>query len=286
MKDKAPQQTISRSWLSRIKQALLPQPKNQKQLTRLLRDAEQHNLLNADTLAMIEATLQFAEMQVRDIMIPRHQMVVVKEKQALTSLLTTVVDSGHSRFPAISETSDEVIGILHAKDLLQYKASDPDKFDLTEILRPAVVVPESKHLDVLLKEFRTNRNHMAIVVDEYGGIAGFVTIEDILEQIVGDIEDEFDIDEDAFVKKHSDMRYIIKAHMPIEEFNEYFHESLDPQEFDTIGGLVTNAFGYLPKRGETVKIKRYVFKVLNCDNRRIRLLQAILSRKEVKINHE
>lgn len=281
MKDNGQPQIMQRSWLSKMRQALLPQPKTQRQLTRLLRGAEQRNLLNADALAMIEAVLQFAEMQVRDIMIPRHQMVIVKEKQPLASLLKTVIESGHSRFPTIDETRDEVIGILHAKDLLRYSTDELDKFDLTEILRPAVVVPESKHLDVLLKEFRTNRNHMAIVVDEYGGIAGFITIEDILEQIVGDIEDEFDIDEDAFVKKHSDLRYIIKAHMPIEEFNDYFKETLDPQEFDTIGGLVTHAFGYLPKRGEIVKIKRYTFKILNCDNRRIRLLQANLSRKEV-----
>lgn len=276
MKDEDPStNNHRRNWLYRLSQALLPEPQDRKQLIDLLRDAEQRDLLNPDTLAMIEAVLQFSEMQVRDIMIPRNQMVVVNENQALESIFTTVIDSGHSRFPVIGDNPDEVVGILHAKDLLRYEKGDAEKFDLNEILRPPVIVPESKRLDVLLKEFRTNRNHMAIVVDEYGGVAGFITIEDILEQIVGDIEDEFDIDEDAYIKKHSERHYIIKAHMPIEEFNEYFNDTLD-DDVDSIGGLVINAFGYLPKRGESITIKRYTFKILNCDNRRIRLLQATL----------
>ncbi|MEE9451728.1 MAG: CBS domain-containing protein, partial [Gammaproteobacteria bacterium] len=227
MEAKVHANTQQHSWLSRIKQAFSPPPKNKKQLSKILVQAEQDNLLTVDTLGMVESVLQFAEMQVRDIMVPRNQMVKVEEDQPLQELLKIAIDSGHSRFPAIDESGNEVIGILHAKDLLQYKIDKQGKFDLTNILRPAVVVPESKHLDVLLKEFRTNRNHMAIVIDEYGSIAGFVTIEDILEQIVGDIEDEFDIDEDAFIKKHSEKRYIIKAHMPLEDFNEYFNEMFD-----------------------------------------------------------
>ena len=274
MKDKEHPNNHRRNWLYRLSQALLPEPQDRKQLIDLLRDAQQRDLLNADTLAMIEAVLVFSEMKVRDIMVPRNQMVVVNEKQSLDSIFTIVIDSGHSRFPAIGDRPDEVVGILHAKDLLRFKYSDANKFNLIKILRPAVIVPESKRLDVLLKEFRTNRNHMAIVVNEYGGVAGFVTIEDVLEQIVGDIEDEFDIDEDAYIKKHSDRYYIIKAHMPIEEFNEYFHDKLAGNDADSIGGLVIHAFGCLPKRGESITIKRYTFKVLNCDNRRIRLLQA------------
>ena len=218
--------------------------------------------------------MQFSEMHVRDIMIPRNQMVVVEENQPLKHIFETVIESGHSRFPAIGDHRDEIIGILHAKDLLKLKINIDEKFDLQDLLRPAVIVPESKRLDVLLKEFRTNRNHMAIVVDEYGSIAGFVTIEDILEQIVGEIEDEFDIDEDAYIKKHSERLYITKGHMPIEEFNAYFDEKFDEHEVDTIAGLVVNAFGYLPKRGETVSIRGYKFKVINADNRRIRLLQV------------
>lgn len=263
-----------RNWLHRLSQVLLPEPRNRVQLIELLRDAEHRNLLKSDTLAMIEAVLQFSEMHVRDIMIPRNQMIVVEEYQPLEEIFKTVIESGHSRFPAIGDHRDEVIGILHAKDLLKLKIGTEEKFDLEELLRPAVIVPESKRLDVLLKEFRTNRNHMAIVVDEYGGIAGFVTIEDILEQIVGEIEDEFDIDEDTYIKKHSERLYIVKGHMPIEEFNVYFNENFDEQEVDTIAGLVVNAFGYLPKRGEIATIRGYKFKVINCDNRRIRLLQV------------
>lgn len=266
--------TSSRSWLERLSQALLREPQDREQLVELLRDAEQRNLLDAQALAMIEGVLQISEMQVRDIMVPRAQMVIVEEKTELKDFLPAVIESGHSRFPVIGENKDEVIGILLAKDLLAYSnAETQSNFNMREILRPAVFVPESKRLDKLLQEFRRNRNHMAIVVDEYGGVAGLVTIEDVLEQIVGEIEDEYDIDEEGFIKQHSRTQFIVKALTPIEEFNQHFGVQLDNSEFDTIGGLVTHAFGHLPKRGETTQVGQFRFKVLHADNRRIRLLR-------------
>lgn len=265
----------SRSWLDRLSQALLREPQDRAELVELLRDAENRQLLATDTLSMLESVLQFSEMHVRDIMIPRQQMVVIEHDAEINDILPTVVSSGHSRFPVMSEDKNHVSGILHAKDLLKHLMPDAPEVTLNDLARPAVMVPESKRLEMLLKEFRENRNHMAIVVDEYGNVSGFVTIEDLLEQIVGDIEDEFDIEEDAFVKKHRNGTYIIKAHMPIEEFNEYFDCQFNEEEFDTIGGLIINAFGHLPKRGESVDMEPFTFKVLNADNRRVRLIRAI-----------
>lgn len=266
----------SPSWLERLSQALLREPQDREQLVNLLRDAEERDLLDAQALAMIEGVLQLSELQTRDIMIPRSQMVSVKEDEDLGEIFSTVIAAGHSRFPVLSSDKKEVIGILHAKDLLKYKDTHDDDFDLTDILRPAVLIPESKRLDALLQDFRINRNHMAIIVDEYGNIAGFATIEDVLEQIVGEIADEFDIDEEACIKKHSDTEYIIKAITPIDEINEYFKTDFSDDDFDTIGGLVTHALGHLPKPGEEVKINDYMFKVLHADKRRIRLLEATL----------
>lgn len=270
-----PTPSIQRSWLERLSQALLREPQDREQLVHLLRDAEQRDLLDADTLSMIEGVLIFSELKARDIMIPKQQMTTVFEDDALDVLMQTVIDSGHSRFPVVSQSKDEILGILHAKDLIACREKSKKKFDIEDIVRPASFVPESKRLDILLKEFRRNRNHMAIVVDEYGGVSGFVTIEDVLEQIVGDIEDEFDIDEDAFIKKHSNNKYIIKAHMPIEDFNEYFNLNINSEEFDTIGGMLLKHLGHLPKVDDIVAIDSFQFKIINADKRRIKLIEAV-----------
>lgn len=266
--------STQRSWLERLSQALLGEPRDREELLELLRDAQRRDLFDADALAMIEGALQVSEMQVRDIMIPRAQMVVVPRDVSPEEILPIIVESGHSRFPVIGESRDEVVGILLAKDLLRYFAEGREGFSVRDTLRPAVFVPESKRLNVLLKEFRASRNHMAIVVDEYGGVAGMVTIEDVLEQIVGEIEDEHDIDEETYILKHSRLNYIVKALTPIEDFNEYFGTQFSDEEFDTIGGLVANKLGHLPKRGEITRVGVMRFKVLRADNRRIHLLQV------------
>ena len=265
--------SVQRSWRERISQALLAEPKDREQLLGLLRDAQRRALFDADALAMIEGVLQVSEMQSRDIMIPRSQMEVLSRDSSLEQMLPTIADTGHSRFPVIGESRDEVVGILLAKDLLRYfVAGNDEAFNIREVLRPAVFIPESKRLNVLLKEFRANRNHIAIVVDEYGGVAGMVTIEDVLEQIVGEIEDEHDLDEDYYIRKHSATHYTVKALTPIEDFNEYFEAGFSDEEFDTIGGLLVHEIGHLPKRGETVTIDRFLFKVLRADNRRVHML--------------
>jgi len=272
-----------RSWLERLSQALLREPQDREQLIELLRDAEQRNLLDANALGMIEGVLQISEMQVRDIMVPRAQMIVIEDENPEV-FLPLVIESGHSRFPVLGESRDEIIGILLAKDLLNYKSlPNPSHFPLRDLLRPVVFVPESKHLNILLQEFRHNRNHMAIVVDEYGGVSGLITIEDVLEQIVGDIEDEYDIDDETFIKKINETQYTVKALTPIEEFNEYFSAQLADDEFDTIGGLVMQAFGHLPKRGEVTTINHFRFKVLHADSRRIRLLKVTLKKKPLTV---
>jgi len=265
----------SRSWLERLSFALMGEPKDREQLVELLRDAQQRDLLDPDALTMIEGVLQVAEMQVRDIMVPRAQMAVVERDASLDKIMPVIIESAHSRFPVIGDSRDEVVGILLAKDLIAYNGPDAVKnFNVRDILRPAVFIPESKRLNVLLKEFRASRNHMAIVVDEYGGVAGLVTIEDVLEQIVGEIVDEHDIEEDAYIKKHNDNVYAVKALTPIEEFNQYFDSVFSDEEFDTIGGLVMQRFGRLPRRGEVITIDHFRFKVLNADSRRIHLLQV------------
>ncbi|GMQ87968.1 MAG: HlyC/CorC family transporter [Gammaproteobacteria bacterium] len=265
------------SWMNRLGQSLLGKPKDREQLVQVLREAQKSGLFDADAQGMIEGVLQVAEMQVRDIMIPRSQMVVVSRDDSPEELVPVAIQSGHSRFPVVGDSRDEVVGVLLAKDLLRYSSkNEQEKFSVREILRPAVFVPESKRLNVLLKEFRASRNHLAIVVDEYGGVAGMVTIEDVLEQIVGEIEDEHDIDEDTYIRKFSDINYTVKALTPIEDFNECFGTDFSDDEFDTIGGLVTDKFGRLPKRGETIFLGNMSFQVVNADNRRIRLLKVTL----------
>ncbi len=266
----------NRSWLERIGQALMgDEPRDRDQLLETLREAEQRGILDAEALAMIEGVLAVSEMQVRDIMIPRAQMVTVERDTPPEDFLPVVLRSGHSRFPVIGESRDEVVGILLAKDLLAYFASERrDPHFVRDHLRPAVFIPESKRLNVLLKEFRVNRNHMAIVVDEYGGVAGLVTIEDVLEQIVGEIADEYDIDQGTTITRVGEHTFTVKALTDIEDFNAHFGTHLSDEEFDTIGGLVVNRLGHLPKRGEEVIIDRFRFKVLRADNRRVHLLQV------------
>ena len=247
-------------------------PSNKYQLIEVLRAAHWRQILDSDSLAMLEGALQFSEMQARDIMIPRSQMVIVGLADSPEEFLPVVIKSAHSRFPVIGESRDEVVGILLAKDVLHWREEE-GHFNLRENLRPVVFVPESKRLNVLLKEFRSSRNHIAIVVDEYGGVAGMVTIEDVLEQIVGDIEDEHDL-EDGFIHRHTAVRHTVKAVTPIEDFNEYFSASLSEDGMDTIGGLVIRQLGPLPIRGESVEIDRFRFKILRADNRRVHLLQV------------
>jgi len=265
------------SWIERLGQALMGEPKDRDQLIRLLREAQVRGLFDADAQSMIEGVLAVSDMQVRDILIPRSQMVVINRNDNPEDIIPVAIESGHSRFPVVGDDRADVIGVLLAKDLLRYSSKNgTEQFSIRDILRKPVFVPESKRLNVLLKEFRASRNHMAIVVDEYGGVAGMVTIEDVLEQIVGEIEDEHDIDEDTFIRKLSDVSFTIKALTPVEDFNEYFSTDFSDEEFDTMGGLLTHKFGHLPKRGETIILGSQSFQVTNADNRRINLLKVTL----------
>ncbi len=270
----------SSHWLQWLKHALHLDPQTKGQLTDILRDAQIRALIDAETLAMLEGALAFAELKVRDIMLPKKQMVCIDQHTTLTDIIPIVTQSGHSRFPVISEKNDEVLGILHAKDLLRFQNNHTENFDIYDIVRQAPVVPESKRLDSLLHDFRSHRTHMAIVVDEYGAILGFVTLEDIIEQIIGDIEDEFDIDEEANIKIHANDHYIIKAHTPIKEFNEELHAAFNDSFYDTIGGIVMANFGYLPRPGETIHIDKFDFTIISADARRIHLIECFDRRAE------
>ena len=268
----------SKSWLEKLSLALNSEPSSRSELLELLRSAEQRELLDSEALRIIEGALSVRDMQVREVMIPRAQVVFVRLDQDPEEFLPLVIGSGHSRFPVIGESQDEIVGILLAKDLLPLaQKNSKQKFNLRNSLRRSTSIPESKRLDVLLQEFRATRNHLAVVYDEYGGISGIVTIEDVLEQIVGDIEDEYDFEEEGFIKKHTNGSYTIKALTPIEDFNEQFETQFSDEEFDTIGGLVTNCFGHLPKRDEQVSVEGLNFTVLNADGRRVHLLQMIKS---------
>jgi magnesium and cobalt transporter len=259
------------SLLERIGAILMREPEDREQLLELLQSSYERNLMDADALAMIEGVLQVSELHARDIMVPRSQMYVVDIHDTPEKFLPQVIESGHSRFPVIGESRDDVIGILLAKDLLRYFAGQ--EYNVREMLRPAVFIPESKRLNVLLKDFRRNRNHMAIVVDEYGGVAGLVTIEDVLEQIVGDIEDEYDFDEtEANILLDRNGLYRVKAQTSIEDFNATFGTSFSDEEYDTIGGLLLSRFGRLPKRGEEMVLDRLRFRVLRADSRRLHSL--------------
>ena len=257
------------SLLERLSTLILREPEDRAQLLTLLRSAYQRNLLDADALTMIEGALTVSEMPVRDIMIPRAQMDVIDIHQKVEEFIPLVISTAHSRFPVIDQNRDDVIGILLAKDLLRYYAGE-EEFNVREMLRPAVFVPEAKRLNVLLREFRASRNHMAIVADEYGGVAGLVTIEDVLEQIVGEIEDEYDFDEASDnILAESSGRFRVKALTQIADFNAAFGTRFSDQEVDTIGGLVIAELGRLPKRGEVLTIGGFRFQVLRADSRRV-----------------
>ena len=263
-----------KSFFERLAHLFQGDPKDRQELVEVFRDSEENDLIDPDTRDMLEGVMEISEMRVRDIMIPRSQMVTVERTDDLDALVVLITDAQHSRYPVISEDKDHVEGILLAKDLLKYLGSDSAEFNIEQVIRPAVVVPESKRVDRLLKEFREERYHMAIVVDEFGGVSGLVTIEDILEEIVGDIEDEFDDEEELDIRQLSKHTYAVKALTTIEEFNETFGTSFSDEEVDTVGGLVMTTFGHLPSRGEVVEIDHYSFKVTAADNRRVIQLQV------------
>ena len=248
-------------------------PSTKEALIEILRNAENKSLLDADALLMIEGALDVSETHVRVIMVPRVQMIIIDHKAKPEDILSSVVESGHSRFPVIGDTNDEIVGVLLAKDLLNYYADPKKVFDIKDMMRSTVFIPESKRVNVLLREFRMSRNHMAIVVDEYNGIAGLVTIEDVIEEIIGEIEDEHDHgDNEVNINIHDNNRYTVKALTPINEFNQFFDTKIQDDEYETVGGFVINAFGYLPKRGETTNFDKFAIKVLRADKRRVKLL--------------
>ncbi len=266
-----------RSLLDRLSHALLGEPATRDDLIEVLRDSARRDLLDRDSLDMIEGVLQVSEMKVRDIMVPRSQMDVVDKNSPPEGYLPMLIESGHSRFPMVDGDKDKVIGILLAKDLLRYLFLDKKKraqFNVHDMLRPAVFVPESKRLNVLLREFRTSRNHMAIVVDEYGGVAGLVTIEDVLEQIVGEIADEYDIEEDVMIMPRDGGEYVVKALVTLADFNTRLNSRLAHEEIDTVGGLVMSRLGHVPRRGEKIDIDNWRFEVLRADSRRVYLLKV------------
>ncbi len=267
----------NRSLMDRIVHAFGGEPRDRDELLELLRDAHAREVFDADTLQMVEGAFQVVEMRVRDIMVPRAQMVVLEDDFSFEEMVPIIVKSGHSRFPVISEDKDNVVGVLLAKDLLR-RATDQttDEFDIKRLIRPATITPETKRLNVLLKEFRAERNHMAIVMDEYGGVAGLVTIEDVLEEIVGEIDDEHDKDSGEHIRDKGDGCYSVRALTPIEEFNETLGTSFSDEEFDTIGGLLMQHIGHMPKNGEEAVVEGVQFKILIADSRRIHLMQVVL----------
>lgn len=265
----------TKGWLDRIFNIFTGEPQNQKQLLDLLKNLQSHQLFGADELTMIEGVLQVADMQVRDIMIPRGQMVVLDHENSFPEILEKITECGHSRFPVIDDDKDDVVGILLAKDLLSLPLDQTQDFEINEYIRPASFIPESKRLNVLLKEFRLKRSHMAMIVDEYGGVSGLITIEDVLEQIVGKIDDEHDEDEEVDTQPHGSNRYSVRALTPLPEFNEYFDTEFESEEVETIGGYLLGQIGHLPERGESIALERLTFKVLNADSRQVHLYQVI-----------
>ena len=263
-------------WRNAITRALAGGITERAHLLELLREASGRGVISADDFAMLEGALAVAEMQVRDIMVPRAQMVCVRREDTLEQILPRVVESGHSRYPVVDGDRDDVQGILLAKDLLRIVATGSldSRFDMREFLRPAVFVPEAKRLNVLLKDFRVNRNHMAVVVDEYGGVGGLVTIEDVIEQIVGDIDDEYDVEEELNIRADGEQHFVVRGATPIEEFNEHFHTQLPEGEFETVAGMVMHQMGRVPRRGESALIAGWEFRVQRTDRRRIDSLRV------------
>jgi magnesium and cobalt transporter len=266
-------------WLKRLTLGQA-EPQDRKELLAILRDASERGLIDADALTMLEGVLEVSDLQVRDIMVPRAQMTFVRRNEPAARILSVVVESGHSRFPVLDEDRDDIVGILLAKDLLRLTTVQArERFDIREYMRPAVFVPESKRLNVLLKEFRRNRNHMAIVVDEYGGVSGLCTIEDVIEQIVGEIDDEFDVEDDQNIRRDAERQFTVRGVTRIEEFNEYFSARLSEAEgVDTVAGLLMKQLGRLPRRGESLSIDGFEFRVLRADRRRIDALRVVAPR--------
>lgn len=274
--------TKQAGWLERLSLAFLSEPQSRPELIEVLRQAQKRDLFDNNALTMMENVIQVAEIQVRDIMVPRSQMIVIDASSDYENMLPVVTNSGHSRFPVIGESRDEIVGILLAKDLLRYAdVNDNDEFLLRDILRSPIFVPESKRIDDLLREFRASRNHMALVVDEYSGIAGLVTIEDVLEQIVGEIDDEHDVADETNIRRHGLTRYSVRAMTPIEEFNDVFATDFSDERFDTIAGVLIQQFGHVPARGEMISLGRLQFKVISSDSRRIHNIQVIILPVEV-----
>lgn len=268
------------SWFTNLKLFLKREPKNKEELINLVRDAQRHLIIDSETLTMLEGVILYSQMKARDVMLPKNQITFIPHNLSLHEIINVVTESGHSRFPVTDSDKTTIIGILHAKDLLRFQTQEDDSFDLHDLMRKATFIPESKKLNILLADFRKNRNHMAIVVDEYGATSGFITLEDIIEQIIGDIEDEFDIDEEAYIKRHGAGHYIIKAHTPIHEINEQLNAGFSDELYDTLGGIVMAKFGHLPKRGESTTIDHFEFKIINADARRIKLLECFDLRPE------
>jgi magnesium and cobalt transporter len=266
----------SKTWLDKLSTLFSDDPNDRQDLKEILREAAERNVVDTETLSILEGALQVSDMQVRDIMVPRSQMVCIKAEESLKEFLPSIIESAHSRFPVLGEDQDEVLGVLLAKDLLPLILNENlENFNVKDLLRAAAFVPESKRLNILLKEFRATRNHMAIVADEFGGIAGIVTIEDVLEQIVGEIEDEHDQDDDdSFITKLDNNVRMVKALSTIEDFNQHFETKFDEKEFDTIGGIVIQHFGRVPECDEAITINDWRFKVVNGTGRRINLMEV------------
>jgi magnesium and cobalt transporter len=263
-----------RSWLDRLTHFISGEPQTKSDLEDVLSLAEEHEIIDQDARKIMEGALLVTNMQVRDIMIPRAQMIVIDSDESVQEALPKIIDAGHSRFPVIGEGMDDVIGILLAKDLLPLVESDSAPPALRQLMRPVIAVPESKRLNVLLREFRQNRNHMAIVIDEYGGIAGLITIEDVLEEIVGEIEDETDVAEKKPIRPMSDGTFFVEALTAIDDFNAFFNTEFSDDEFDTIGGVVVNAFGQLPSRNQSIQLNHFEFSVIRADERRLSSLRV------------
>jgi magnesium and cobalt transporter len=262
----------SRGWLEKIGRAFGSEPRSRDDLIELLRDVSEQGLIEPETLTMLEGALEVDELQVRDVMIPRSHMVVIPAQASLSESVPMIIESGHSRFPVVGEDKDEIRGILLAKDLLRLVSGE--QLELDDLLRPAVIIPESKRLNVLLREFRVSKNHMAIVVDEYGGVSGLITIEDVLEEIVGDIDDEHDADAIEDIRKIDDTRYLVQALTTIDDFNEALGTHFSDEDYDTIGGLVVAEFGRLPEPGEVIEIEDWKFKVTAADDRRLHAMDV------------
>ncbi len=283
-KNSSNNKSSSKSLLNKVIQAFSPEPKNKYELVEILQDAQDRELITPETKLMIEGVLEVSEMRVRDIMLPRSQMVTIDRNHDLTEFLPIILESGHSRFPVVNEDIDHVDGILLAKDLLAFGFnSQHENFSLSDIIRPAIIVPESKKVEPLLEEFRSNRYHMALVVDEYGGVSGLITIEDILEQIVGEIEDETDDDIEDDIKHLAGNVYLVRSLTELKDFNDFFNAEFDEKDADTLGGIVLRQFSHMPHKGEKITIGAFTFKVLVADTRRMQMLQVSIDKRH-KIN--